>query len=150
MKIKKLHSDETNDFKKLIEIFQEVFENNAQIPPHPHLSKLLSNPDFMVFVVKIDDTVVGGLTIYILHQYYSLKPLAYIYDVGITPGFQGKGLGKALLTEVCNFCRESGFDDAYVEAEEEDRDAINFYRKTKFSNEMVTRHFTYSFTEKTP
>ena len=147
MEIKKLNPNDTVDFKNLIEIFKEVFENSTETPSNQYLSKLLSNPDFIVFVVKIDNKVVGGLTIYILHRYYSEQPLAYIYDVGIVPNFQGKGLGKALMSEVCNFCKINGFDEAYVEAEYDDIDAVNFYRKTNFSDEMKAIHFTYSFTE---
>jgi hypothetical protein len=32
----------------------------------------------MVFIVKLNGKVVGGLTIYMMHQYYSVNPLAYI------------------------------------------------------------------------
>lgn len=145
MKIKKLNQNEIYDFKKLIDIFKDVFENDEDITDDRHLSSLLENPDFMVFVVTIDGKVVGGLTIYILHRYDSLKPIAYIYDLGIDPGFQRQGLGKALMAEVCNFCRENNFEDVYVEAESDDMDAVNFYRKTKFSKEMSAIHFTYSF-----
>ena len=62
MEIKKLKPDQTDDFRKLIEIFTEVFEHTAHIPGNQQLHKLLSNPDFMVFVVRINETVVGGLT----------------------------------------------------------------------------------------
>ena len=145
MVIKKLDKTEIEEFVVLIEIYNDVFENNAPIPERSYLSALLSNTDFMVFVVKVQNKVVGGLTIFILHGYYSSKPIAYIYDVGISPGFQGRGLGKALIEKVCDFCRTNGFKEAYVEAESEDIDAIGFYRKTKFSNEMNATHFTYTF-----
>jgi aminoglycoside 3-N-acetyltransferase I len=149
MQIKRLDKNEIEDFRDLIEIFKIVLENDIQIPNNQHLSKLLSMPDFMVFVVKINNKVVDGLTIYVLHQYYSEKSLAYIYDVGIAPDFQRKGLGKALIAEVCNFCKANGFDDAYVEAEDEDIEAVNFYRKTNFNSELIARHFTYTFTDAT-
>lgn len=71
----------------------------------------------MVFVVRLNNRVVGGLTVYVLHRYFNTKPIAYIYDVGIKPEFQGQGLGKDLMAEVCKFCKENGFEDAYVEAE---------------------------------
>ena len=145
MVIKKLDKTEIEEFVVLIEIYNDVFENNTPIPERSYLSALLSNTDFMVFVVKVQNKVVGGLTIFILHGYYSSKPIAYIYDVGISPGFQGRGLGKALIEKVCDFCRNNGFEEAYVEAESEDIDAIGFYRKTKFSNEMNATHFTYTF-----
>lgn len=145
MEIQKLGTDEISEFKSLVQIFRLVFENTEAGPDDNHLKKLISNPDFLVFVVKIDGCVVGGLTIYVLNQYYSAKPLAYIYDVGMAPGYQGKGLGKALISEVCSYCKTNGFDDAYVEAESDDMDAVRFYRKTNFTREMNATHFTYSF-----
>lgn len=144
MDINKLNLENLEDFKSLIEIFKIVFENNEPIAKDESLLKLLSNPDFLVFVLKLNNKVVGGLTIYVLHRYYEAKPIAYIYDVGVSPDFQGKGLGKALISEVCNYCKINGFDDAYVEAESDDIDAVEFYRKTKFSSEMNTIHFTYN------
>ena len=145
MQIKKLEKSEISDFKALIEIFKEVFENDEIILESEQLGDLLSKPDFMVFVVTLDGNVIGGLTIYVLHRYYASKPLAYIYDVGISPMYQGKGFGKALMAEVCQFCKQNNFEDAYVEAESDDIDAVNFYRRTKFTTEMNATHFTYSF-----
>ncbi|MDO1451717.1 GNAT family N-acetyltransferase [Rhodocytophaga aerolata] len=147
MEIKRLDQSGIANFRNLIEVFTEVFENSIPIPNDQYLSKLLSDPDFMVFVAKIHDKVVGSLTIYVLHQYYSEKPLAYIYDVGVAPEFQRKGIGKALIIECCNFCKANGFDEVYVEAESEDKDAVNFYRKTKYSTETLATHFSYSFTD---
>lgn len=148
MDIIKLDKNGILDFRSLIEIFSLVFEHKSPKIDSHQLNKLLSNPDFLVFVVKINNEVIGGLSIYVLHQYTNPKPLAYIYDVGIKPEFQGKGFGKSLMAEVCNYCNKNGFDAAYVEAENDDTDAINFYRKTKFSHEMLATHFTYTFEEK--
>lgn len=150
MEIKKLDPNEVADFRNLVAIFKAVFENEEPLSTNDQLNKLLANPDFLVFVVKHQKKVVGGLTIYVLHRYYGSKPVAYIYDVGITPEFQGQGLGKALIAEVCNYCHQNGFEDAYVEAESDDIDAVNFYKKTKFSSEMNAVHFTYSFNNKSP
>ena len=145
MEIKKLNHNEVSEFRNLVEIFKEVFENEEPISENEHLSKLLSNPNFLVFIVKENEKILGGLTIYVLHRYYGAKPVAYIYDVGITPDRQGQGLGKLLISEVCKYCKNSGFEDAYVEAESDDIDAVNFYRKTRYSNEMNAIHFTYAF-----
>lgn len=147
MEIKKLNSDGLADFKSLIEIFKEVFENDEPIANDEQLEKLLTNPDFLVFVVLLNNEVVGGLTIYVLHRYYGTKPIAYIYDVGISPDFQGQGMGKALISEVCNFCKKNNFEYAYVEAESDDIDAVSFYRKTEFTTEMNAIHFTYDLTK---
>lgn len=148
MEIKKLNSDSLTEFKLLIEIFKEVFENDEPIANDEQLGKLLLNPDFFVFVVMSDSKVIGGLTIYVLHRYYGKKPIAYIYDMGVNPDYQRQGLGKALIAAVCNFCKQNDFENAYVEAESDDTDAVNFYRKTKFSSELKAIHFTYDLSGK--
>lgn len=145
--IKKLNANSLADFKSLMAIFKNVFENDESISNDEQLLKLLSNPDFFVFVVTLKSKIVGGLTIYVLHRYFGNRPIAYIYDVGISPEFQGQGLGKALIKEVCNYCKQNDFEDAYVEAETEDVDAVAFYRKTKFSLEMNATHFIYDFSK---
>lgn len=147
MDITKLNKTQVDEFRNLIEIFKEVFENDLEIPDNKYLGSLLSDSNFLVFVVIINGKIVGGLTIFVLHGYYGSKPIAYIYDVGISPSFQGKGLGKELIAEVCRFCKENGFEDAYVEAESDDIDAVNFYRQTKYSSETKAIHFTYKFSD---
>ncbi len=126
MEISQLQEQEIADFQSLIQIFKEVFEHKDQLPGNEHLQKLLTDPDFIVFVVRSEGKVVGGLTIYVLHQYYSVKPLAYTYDVGIAPEFQRQGLGKKLISAVADFCSENGFEQAFVEAESDDFEAISF------------------------
>lgn len=145
MVIKKLNKEDLPAFRKLIEIFNEVFENDQLIPADDYLIRLLSNPDFIVFVAVSDTEVLGGLTIHVLHSYYSGKPAAYIYDFGIAPAHQGKGYGKALMSEVCEYCKQHDFEYAYVEAESDDTDAVGFYRKTACSSELKAIHFTYDF-----
>ncbi len=66
MEIKKLKPDEISDFRSLVEIFKTVFENEEPIADQDQLGKLLADPDFMVFVVRQDHKIAGGLTSYVL------------------------------------------------------------------------------------
>ena len=85
---KKLNPEELSRFKSLLDIFQEGFEVDGVKPADDYLAALLTDPNFMVFVVMEDQKVVGGLTVYVLHSYYTPKPVAYIYDVGVRPAYQ--------------------------------------------------------------
>lgn len=146
--IKTLSSQDTNDFVALIKIFSDVFEmKDLKIPAHKYLENLLNKPDFLVLVAKHDNTVIGGLTVYVLHRYYSTKPIAYIYDVGVMPNYQRKGIGKKLISYLTQYCEENNFEDAYVEAETDDTHAVNFYKTTQISSVLQATHFTYSFDE---
>ncbi len=142
--IKKLNNNDISDFRELLEVFRDVFELEEALPNNHNLGKVLSNPDFLVFVVKNSQKVIGGLTIYKLANYYSVKPLAYIYDVGVAREFQGQGLGKLLISEVCKYCKENGFEEVFVETESDDIDAVSFYKRTKYTSEMDVQQFTYT------
>lgn len=148
MTVKLLTPKNISEFKKLVEIFNLVFENKRDLPDDDCFEKLLQNKDFMVFVVLVNDTVVGGATIYILHQYYNSKPLAYIYDVGIDPTFQGQGMGKALIATICDYCKNAGFEAAFVQAEMEDVDAVRFYEATNYDHRLQSLQYTYHFDHK--
>jgi aminoglycoside 3-N-acetyltransferase I len=146
IEIKKLSAQEIDDFSQLIDIFEVVFEmDNLKTHDAKHLQRLLSKPDFFALVAKCDDKVVGGLTVYVLHLYYSEKPIAYIYDIGVSADYQRKGIGKVLITYLANYCSENGFEEAYVQAETSDTKAVNFYRTTSFRYELQATQFTYSF-----
>lgn len=143
MEIIRLSPDGAAEFAALIEIFSEVFEEEHPLPDLHYLGSLLAHEDFVVFVVKINGSVVGGLTIYLLPGYVATSKTAYIYDVGVSPLFQRRGLGKALMETVISYCKQQGINQAYVEAAAEDKEAISFYRRTAFSSESNAVHFTY-------
>ncbi|MGB4771699.1 MAG: GNAT family N-acetyltransferase [Chitinophagaceae bacterium] len=142
MEIRKLSKDDVDAFASLIHIFKDVFEVKAAMPGDAYLQNLLRNPDFMVFVVKQDELIVGGLTIYVLHHYYDTRPMAFIYDVAISSAFQRQGFGKALMAQVRSHCHAHGFAEIFVEAEADDPDAIEFYRRTKMHKEMAVVQFS--------
>jgi aminoglycoside 3-N-acetyltransferase I len=144
--IRILDESQTDDFISLIKIFEQVFEmENFRIPDNIHLASTLNRSEFKVFVAEIDKTVVGGATIYMLEQYYSTRPLAYIYDLGVLNEFQRLGIGRNIIEFIKNYCRSNGFEEVFVQADEEDDYALDFYRSTKPTKEEKVRHFYYSF-----
>lgn len=145
VKIKRLLEGDLNEFVDLVKLFEEVFEmKNFSIPDKRHLQNLLNRVDFHVFVAFKNDMVVGGLTTYVLEQYYSEKPLAYIYDLAVDTHLQRQGIGKKLIAEANKFFREKGFEEVFVQAEKVDDHAIDFYRKTNPSGEEQVVHFYYT------
>lgn len=148
VQIEKLSPQGINEFCELIRIFEAVFEmDHFEMPDEKHLQRLLSKSDFFVLVAKHDSKIIGGLTVYVLHRYYSTRPGAYIYDVGVLPGYQRKGVGKRLITYLTDYCKENDFEEAFVEAETDDLQAVSFYKTTAFSSELQATHFTYLFND---
>jgi len=98
---RKLASHEVGEFIRLIKLFELVFEReDFTMPDQDHLQRLLAKESFGVFVAEQEGTIIGGLTTYVLEQYYSEKPLAYIYDLAVAVDDQRKGVGKGLIAQV--------------------------------------------------
>ena len=87
--IKRLTSQDIDDFIELIKVFEEVFEiKNFAMPAKEYLQRTLINQNFLASVAKRDGKVIGGFTAYDLDSYYLEKPLAYIYDLAVLSAFQ--------------------------------------------------------------
>ena len=141
--LKQLTPQDVSSFEQLIDIFREVFEHDSPMPPTDYLTNLLQKPDFKVFVAMQGATVIGGLTVHLLHSYYAQEQIAYIYDVGVHPAHQRQGVGKQLIAYLTDYCRANQIEEAYVEAETDDLQAVSFYQKTPYNNIMHATHFTY-------
>jgi len=149
--LKILKTSETDQFESLISIFHDVFDMQpTEEASTAHLHKLLRRDSFLVMVATADDEVIGGLTIYLLDQYYSEKPLAYIYDFAIMEKYQGKGIGKQLLEFANAYLKKIDVQEAYVAAGQDDENAVYFYRATRPSKEEAVLHFSYEFTKDQP
>lgn len=87
-------------------------------------------------VAKVGNEVAGGLMAYVLPGYEVARPSVYIHDLGVKKSFQGQGVGKSLIGHLMDHARNNNFHDIFVDVEQDDNeDAIAFYRKTLFDGE---------------
>lgn len=143
--IKKLSVNNVSCFENLIILFEEVFEmKKFSIPKSEYLRELLAKENFHVFVALKEDSVIGGLTAYTLNQYYSEKPLAYIFDLAVANLWQRQGIGNALIMHTKSYFRQNGYSEVFVQADRVDDYAVDFYRKTNPTEEEDVLHFYYT------
>lgn len=144
MQIQRLPHSDVSNFSELIRLYADVFGmSNFKVPPRDHLQEIMSNKNLIVFVAIENNKVVGGLTAYVLEQYYSTKPLAYLYDIGIALEFQRQGIGAKLITALNTYCKSEGFEEVFVQADKVDQHALDFYRSTPISGESEVVQFSY-------
>ncbi|MEO6167734.1 MAG: GNAT family N-acetyltransferase [Chitinophagales bacterium] len=143
LQIKRLDSNDVDLFRELVSLFQEVFEmENRATPNESYLKSLLGKPGFIVLVLICENEIAGGLTAYELPLYYGEYSEVYIYDVAIKPTFQRRGFGKMIIAALKEYCRENRIKQFFVEAHEEDDEAVKFYYSTGGKAEKVV-HFNY-------
>lgn len=143
--ISKLNKEDLPTFENVVSLLAEVFEReNFSMPDSKHLKKVLGKKDFMVFTAHSDTQVIGAITAYTLDQYYSKKPLAYIYDLAVHTNYQRQGVGKKLVEALNNYCKSKDYEEAYVQADKEDDHALDFYRALNASREDEVVHFSFT------
>ncbi|HSF87821.1 MAG TPA: GNAT family N-acetyltransferase [Saprospiraceae bacterium] len=142
--IKILGTANLEAFTQLLDVFDIVFEYEASPrPDDAYLERLLNKDSFIVIVAMQEDTVIAGLTAYVLDQYHSTLPVLYVQDLAVMHDFQRKGVGSKLMEYVVRYARDHGFQQMFIQAELEDDYAVEFYRKTKPTGELMAVHFYY-------
>ncbi len=129
--LKILQVQDIEDFKALISIFKEVFEDHSPPASPTQLKQLLSDKNFFVITAAHNQKIIGGLTAYILNKYNKPKPEVFLYDIGVTPSFQRQGVGRLLLHHLKEYCKKMNFEMFFVQADGDDSDAIAFYKASK-------------------
>lgn len=142
--IKKLSSQDVDYLVALIRVYEAVFGmTNFRMPAPDYLTSLLRSDSLFFMVALLNDTVVGGLTAYVLPSPYFPSSEVYLYDLAVETTMQRKGVGKSLMTSLKSHCAALGYREVFVQADLEDQHAIDFYRATGGSSEEVV-HFSYS------
>ncbi len=142
--IRKLLPADLAYFTELIRLFEDVFEmKDFQMPDETHLQQLLGDEKFMAFVALNEQgEVTGGLTAYVLVQYYSVKPLTYVFDLAVRTSLQRRGIGRKLIASVNAHCKAAGMEEVFIQADAVDEYAVEFYHATGGIAENVV-HFYY-------
>ena len=112
-------------------------------PSTSYVQKLLEQQDFHVFAAIGNGKIVGALTSYVLRPYYAERPLAYIFDLAVSRDMQRRGIGTLLIEETIRFFKEKGFEEVFVQADQAEQYALDFYRSTKPTEEEKVIHFYY-------
>jgi aminoglycoside 3-N-acetyltransferase I len=138
LKIKHLKKKDMAIAQQLFVLFQQVFEADSKdIPTTAYLEKLLKNPAFVCYAAIYNKQVIGGLTAYELPMYHAECSEMFIYDIAVFPQFQKKGVGKALLKAVNAYSAQRNIQVMFVDAAQDDHNALEFYRSTGATEQPV-------------
>ena len=142
--ISKLLPDDTDKLKQLLLVYNGVFAwQDFVLPSDAYLQKMLNNPQHLVFVALLNNTVIGGFTAYILPEFETENSLVYIYDLAVSTTYQRQGIGQQLIQGIRSYCsHQTSLIELFVQADEKDDYAVDFYRKTGGS-EMKVRQLSY-------
>lgn len=114
--------------RQLFATMADVFETEAGWLSDGYLTQLLQRPDFWALLATVDGQVVGGLTAHTLPLTRAEVSELFIYDLAVVPAWQRHGIGRRLVTTLCDEAARLGIPVAFVPADNEDTHALDFYR----------------------
>lgn len=142
--VKHLAKGDLDLFRQLIQVFNIVFETGSETECSAgYLQTLLEKSGFHIFCLMHNGQVAGGLTAFELPMYTAEGSELLLYDIAVMTHHQRKGGGKLLLTALQNYCREEEIQFLFVQANEEDIHALDFYRSAGWKAEKVV-NFNYA------
>jgi aminoglycoside 3-N-acetyltransferase I len=123
-----------------VEMMSAVFDEETGGPLSDHyLAAVLTQQDRLwLYAAIIDGQPVGGLTAHQLPMTRAEATELLIYDLAVRADHQRQGVGRAVIDQLLVDAAAAGIGEVWVPAEDEDRHAIEFYRRVGGSAQAVT------------
>lgn len=139
--IQRLSKEKIPEFRELIRIFGEVFEEPDTYQFNKvstaYLQERVSDPNFICLTAQVEEKVVGGLVAYVLHKFESERKEIYIYDLGVHEDFRRKKIATNLILFLKEIAKQINACVVFVQADLEDKPAILLYESLGIREEVL-------------
>jgi aminoglycoside 3-N-acetyltransferase I len=109
--------------------------------------RYLADPRNVCFVAVDRDATIGFLRGTELDQMDSDRKQMFLYEIAVVPDHRREGAGRALVRALLEYCRERGFEEAFVFTDPSNEPAVALYRSTGGATETpADRMFVYRLT----
>jgi aminoglycoside 3-N-acetyltransferase I len=129
--------------RDLFAMMAAVFVEESGALSDGYLDRLLGGEDFWAIAALAGNDVVGGLTAHTLPMTRSESSEVFIYDIAVRQDHQRQGVGRQLVSALRDAASAAEIQDVFVPADNEDADALEFYRALGGQAAPVT-FFTFS------
>lgn len=120
-----------DDIQRLCEIDGAAFPNK-KLDPESIFKNLLRTPNCEIFVLTMDNKVIGKAHI------FSESDKTRLTDIGIDPALRSHGFGSALIKHCINFCLMRNKTNIVLDVETNNVGALKLYKNLGF--EIVNSH----------
>jgi ribosomal protein S18 acetylase RimI-like enzyme len=130
---------------ELIAAFARLIPQLSSSSPAPgedQLQALVDNDDIVLFIARVDDVIVGSLTLALYRIPTGLK--AWIEDVVVDDSARGRGVGKALNMAALDVAQQRGAKDVSLTSRPSREAANRLYQRIGFEA-RETNVYRYKF-----
>lgn len=107
--------------------FGEPTRDEHPPPSDAYLRDRLADRSFVAIAGRLDGTIVGGLTAYVLRKPEREASEVYLYDLAVLATHRRRGVARTLIESLRREARVRGASGLYVQADRGDDAAIALY-----------------------
>lgn len=116
-----------NDVDIAIEV-SKVFKSTT--PKEEKVQSFLSDSKNYLMIYKDDNKVVGFAYGFELQRFDGKNSMMYIHEIGVLPEYRRQGIGKAIINELIEICKEKDFMKMFLITMESNIPAVTLYERT--------------------
>jgi len=114
-----------------------------------HWQRFRAYPNYRLFVVEIGGEVLATYALLIMDNLAKRgRPSGIVEDVGVMPGRQGNGIGRAMMAHAMQECRAAGCYKLALSSNLRRTDAHDFYERLGFERHGYSFSITLVSSEK--
>ncbi len=103
--------------------------------------KISKNPDYTIYVAVENGKIIGATTLFIEQKFiHDGGKVGHIEDVVVRQGYQGKGVGKMIVTALLKHAEKKGCYKTILDCTD---DLIPFYNKIGFKKHSNAMRFDH-------
>lgn len=136
--IRRLAPGDRDAARALAAVLADAFEETRPALGDAYLDALLARQDLVLLVAHDGPHVVAAAVAHLLPMTSREATELLLYDIGVAPTHQRRGIGRALLDALHAEAARLGADTVFVLADDEDTHALDFYRATHGRASPVT------------
>jgi aminoglycoside 3-N-acetyltransferase I len=136
--IKRLTKGETELARSLFLTMASVFGEGTEMVSAEYAASLLNRDGLWAIAALRDGQPIAGLTAFVLPLTRSEITELFIYDIAVVPAHQRLGIGRQMVEKVRALAAESGMATTWMAADNDDTQALDFYRSMGGASSAVT------------
>ncbi len=100
------------DIKKYKELIDNCFENSNSLEKY---EKYEQNSNYTIFVKKMDNKIVGSITVYRLELFtYSFQPSLELFNVCVLKEYRKQNIAKEILEHIKQFAKDNNYNSIHL------------------------------------
>jgi aminoglycoside 3-N-acetyltransferase I len=125
--IRRLGPDDRDLAREAFTVMADVFGEAHTRLSDRYVDGLLARPEFWAFASIDAGRAVGGLTGHTLPMTAFEGSEVFLYDIAVSPAYQRRGIGRRLVTALCQEAARQGISTMFVPVDDDDAEALRFY-----------------------